>query len=105
MKKTVIVDDFDGSAADETIVYSIDGRTFEIDLTEANAEEFRGMLAQWTDVSREVKGKGKRKPKASSNGVGTDREVRAWATAKGIAVNSHGRLPTAIREAYASARR
>lgn len=45
-KKYVILleDDLDGSEADETVRFHLDGRAFEIDLSTAHAEELRGIL-------------------------------------------------------------
>ncbi|HEY3941328.1 MAG TPA: Lsr2 family protein [Acidimicrobiales bacterium] len=47
MAKTVFVkltDDLDGSEADETVSFGLDGRSYEIDLATANAEKLRKAL-------------------------------------------------------------
>ena len=45
-KKTIVelVDDLDGSAAEETVRFAVDGVWFEIDLSTANADVFRKTL-------------------------------------------------------------
>ena len=47
MAKTVIVkltDDLDGGDADETVQFALDGKSYEIDLSSANASKFRDVL-------------------------------------------------------------
>jgi hypothetical protein len=43
-----LVDDFDGEgAADETVEFSLDGVSYEIDLSSKNAAKLRNELKQW----------------------------------------------------------
>lgn len=53
-RRTVVrlVDDLDGSAATETVVYGLDGRLWEIDLNAENARDLRDVLAPYLTVSR-----------------------------------------------------
>ena len=47
MVKTLVVtltDDLDGSPADETVSFALDGKSYEIDLSKANADKFRKAL-------------------------------------------------------------
>jgi hypothetical protein len=47
------VDDFDHqSPAAETIEFTFDGTTYEIDLNETNAHDFRTTMARYTDCAR-----------------------------------------------------
>ncbi len=74
MAKTVIVkltDDFDGSDADETISFSVDGRSYEIDVNAANAARLRDALEPFIEKGRVVDGSGRparsnRSPRAST---------------------------------------
>ena len=55
MAKTVIVrltDDIDGGDADETVRFSLDGRSFEIDLSAANASKLRSSLRPYIEKAR-----------------------------------------------------
>jgi Lsr2 len=55
MAKTVIVkltDDIDGGDADETVQFSLDGKTYEIDLTAANAAKLRSALEPYIGAGR-----------------------------------------------------
>ena len=49
-----LIDDLDGSTSDdvERIIFGLDGARYEIDLTEANASQFRQLLAQYIKVAR-----------------------------------------------------
>jgi hypothetical protein len=42
----LLVDDLDGGPADETVSFSLDGVSYEIDLSAANATSFRDSLAR-----------------------------------------------------------
>ncbi len=55
MAKTVIVkliDDLDGGDADETVSFALDGRSYEIDLSTANAERLRQALTPFVEGAR-----------------------------------------------------
>jgi hypothetical protein len=55
MAKTVIVkltDDMDGGDADETIQFALDGTSYEIDLSTANAAKLRGALQPYMEKGR-----------------------------------------------------
>ena len=55
MAKTVIVkltDDIDGGDADETVRFALDGRSYEIDLSSANASDLRSALQRYIDHGR-----------------------------------------------------
>ena len=42
-----LIDDFDGKAADETVLFGLDGVTYEIDLSAKNAKKLRANLQPW----------------------------------------------------------
>ena len=55
MAQTVIVkltDDIDGGDAEETVVFGVDGKTYEIDLNKKNAAALRKALAPYVDKAR-----------------------------------------------------
>ena len=53
-----LVDDFDGEgAADETVEFSVDGVTYEIDLSAKNAKALRNDLKKWVEAGRRVGGR------------------------------------------------
>ncbi|HSN44196.1 MAG TPA: Lsr2 family protein [Propionibacteriaceae bacterium] len=92
-----LVDDIDGSVADETISLTFEGVSYEIDLSGANAAKFRETLAPWLGNARRTGG---RKSAGRKPATGVANDVRAWALSQGMQVSSRGRVPAAIREAY-----
>lgn len=52
-----LVDDIDGSEADETVEFGLDGVNYEIDLSAENAEELRDALAQYVEHARRAGGR------------------------------------------------
>ena len=57
--KTVVMlsDDFDGTEADESLDFGLDGVSYEIDLTSEHAEELRSLLAAYIDAGRRTGGR------------------------------------------------
>jgi len=53
-QKVSLIDDLDGSEADETVTYSLDDHEYEIDLSEENAAKFRETLEPYINKSRPV---------------------------------------------------
>ncbi|WP_298177319.1 Lsr2 family protein [Saccharomonospora sp.] len=103
-----LVDDLDGSEADETIEFGLDGVNYEIDLSAENAEELRDALAQYVEHAR--RSGGRKRPssrgaaKSPARSATVDREqnqaIRAWARKNGYEVSDRGRIPSEIVEAY-----
>jgi hypothetical protein len=63
MAKTVIVkltDDLDGGDADETIQFALDGKSYEVDLSAANASNLRDALKPYMEKGRGSDGSGSR---------------------------------------------
>lgn len=52
-----MVDDLDGSSADQTVPFELDGRSYEIDLSDDNANALRGELRRYIGVARRVGGR------------------------------------------------
>ncbi|MEV6068720.1 Lsr2 family protein [Nocardia sp. NPDC052001] len=105
-----LIDDVDGeSIADETIEFAIDGVSYEIDLSTANASKLRDGLEVWVANARRVSGRRRTKGAAvASTGpksrVSIDREqsaaIREWARRNGHKVSARGRISADITEAY-----
>ena len=101
--RTIVLleDDVDGSKADETIEFGIDGTTYAIDLSGSNAKKLRGALDSYINKARKVSGKRATSRKASSS---VDlKAVRAWAASNGIELSGRGRVPASVLEQYRSA--
>lgn len=100
-----LIDDLDEGPADETVNFAIDGKTYEIDLSEKHAEKLREGLKLFIEASR----RGGRAavptgPKRAVAGRTDDRErnqgIRAWAIRNGYTVSDRGRLPADLIEQY-----
>lgn len=105
-----LIDDVDGeSIADETIEFGIDGVSYEIDLSSANAAKLREEMEQWVSSARRVSGR-RRVKTAGGTGTSTksrvsiDREqsaaIREWARRNGHKVSARGRISADITDAY-----
>lgn len=106
----VLEDDLDGGNAAETVTFGLDGVSYEIDLSEKNADQLRSDLAAWVGHARRAGGRkstGRRGSSASSSAAGGKRtdlpEVRAWARKNGHDVSDRGRVSAAVLEAYDAA--
>jgi hypothetical protein len=94
--QTLFIDDLDGSDAEGTIRFGLDGAEYEIDLNAGHAKELRDALARYMGAARRV-GSTARRParggrKGSASGLNTT-EVREWAKEQGIEVKDRGRVP------------
>ena len=65
MAKTVIVkltDDIDGSDADETVSFALDGTSYEVDLSASNAAKLRDALRPYVENGRRSAGRARSAP-------------------------------------------
>jgi hypothetical protein len=98
----ILVDDLDESELGvKTRTFSLDGKTYEIDLSEQNGAELREALAKYMAAGRRVSTKG-RSSKTSASPASTT-AVREWARANGFSIKDRGRVPAEIQQAYDAA--
>jgi hypothetical protein len=112
-QKTIVqlVDDLDGTASDDiaTVTFGLDGVSYEIDLTNANASNLRSSIEEYVAAARRTGGRVKRgTASAATNGsAGAGREqaqaVRDWARRNGHEISARGRIPANIQEAFEAA--
>ena len=103
--QTFFVDDLDGSEAEGTVLFGLDGTHYEIDLSTGHAKELRSALARYTEAGRRVTGTtrtGHSGRKAPASSV-TNTEVRTWAKARGLPVKDRGRVPADVFAQYQAA--
>jgi hypothetical protein len=101
----VLEDDLDGTEAEETVTFGLDGVTYEIDLSSKNAAVLRDCLAPYVASARRTAGRASSR-RASSRGRSSGpspAEVRDWARAEGREVSDRGRVPAEVRAAYDAA--
>lgn len=109
--QVMLIDDVDGTDGAETVTFALDGVTYEIDLSEANAAALREAFASWVGHGRRVSGRastgtGSRTPRrsSSSGSAGSDTAaIRAWARSNGHEVKDRGRIQAEVVEAYRAA--
>ena len=109
------VDDLDGSDAAGTVSFGLDGRAYEIDLSDDNAARLRDSLAAFIAAARKSGGAsatgGRRTPKMTATSgprpQPLDREqtaaIRAWARQNGHQISDRGRIPKTVVDAFQAA--
>ncbi|WP_203337171.1 histone-like nucleoid-structuring protein Lsr2 [Nocardioides limicola] len=101
----LLVDDIDGTEADSTVTFGLDGTTYEIDLNEKNAAALREALAPYIGHARKVSAtrRTRRGRGAAATSAGSTAEIREWARANGFEVSDRGRISEEVRAAWAAA--
>ncbi len=110
MARTVqvhLLDDIDGTKADETLKFGLDGTNYEIDLSTKHADKLRAALAKYVLKARRL-GRGHVVSTSRRREVGiparSDRAqnqaIREWAKRKGMEVSERGRIPAHIAQQY-----
>ena len=121
---TTLVDDLDGGEADRTVRFGLDGVEYEIDLAESNIEDLASALAPFVAAARRAPtgtrarrvpaaGPSPTRPRQARSAPSTRNSrtstrggtatIREWATANGFNVGERGRIPDAIKQAWAEA--
>jgi nucleoid-associated protein Lsr2 len=94
--QTLYVDDLDGSDAEGTVRFGLDGAQYEIDLNAVHASELREALAPYLEAGRKIPSPagraGRKRGKATAKAVNSH-EIRDWAKTNGLEVKSRGRVP------------
>ena len=97
----VLVDDIDGSPADETVSFALDGKEYEIDLSADNAQKLRDAIAPYVGHARKAASR-RRGGRGGASGP-SPADIRAWARDHGFDVPDRGRVSSEVREAYLAA--
>ena len=109
------VDDLDGSDAAATVSFGLDGRVYEIDLSDDNAARLRDSLASFIAAARKSGGStttGSRRAQKMTASSGPrpqtlDREqtaaIRAWARQNGHQISDRGRISKTVVDAFQAA--
>ena len=98
----VLVDDIDGSDAEETVSFALDGKEYEIDLSAKNAAKLRDAFAPYVGHARRAAGR-RRGARSTAAGGASPADIRAWARENGFDVPDRGRVSSEVRDAYAAA--
>ena len=97
--QTLFIDDLDGSEAEGTVSFGLDGAEYEIDLNVEHAKALRDALARYVNAGRRAGGGVKRparnRRRVSGNGLNST-DIREWARSQGIDVKERGRVPAEV---------
>jgi hypothetical protein len=104
----LLQDDLDGGTADQTVTFALDGVSYEIDLSHANAAQLREVFDPYVEAARRVGGRAvpgrAPAPRRAGGPARADRDqlaaIRDWARRRGLEVNDRGRIPAHIMEQY-----
>jgi hypothetical protein len=96
--QTLFIDDMDGSPAEGTVRFGLDGIDYEIDLNAEHTEALHSALARYVEAARRgssTSRPAKRRRKPGADAVNNS-EVRDWARGQGIEVKDRGRIPAEL---------
>lgn len=106
-----LVDDIDGSVLEvgegETVRFSLNGTSYEIDLNSAHAAELHAALEPYIAAGRRA-GSTASAARAAAPRKRASRNpevaaIRAWANDNGYTLSERGRIPAPVVEAYNAA--
>ena len=109
---TLLTDDLDGSEADRTVEFGLDGANYTIDLSDKNAGKLRKALEPYITAGSRLgrgavdrrAGRSGRSPAAGSRSSREQNQaIREWAAKNGYEVSERGRIPTSVVEAFENA--
>jgi hypothetical protein len=104
----ILTDDLDGSEADRTVEFGLDGVSFTIDLSEANAGKLRKALDPYISAGARQPRTGRltRRGQESNGALATrtsrdqNQAIREWAAKNGYELSNRGRIPANVVEAF-----
>jgi hypothetical protein len=99
-----VSDDLDGSPGAETVAFSLDGVSYEVDLGQPNRARLADALAPFIASGRRVRNGARRRAASPTGAFRVDRAaVRAWAPEAGLAVSERGRISAEVMSKYEAA--
>jgi hypothetical protein len=98
----------DETPGTETVMFAVDGSTYEIDLCEQHATNLRERFATYVGAARRAGGRndssgGRSRRRRSRGGSGEAARIREWARSQGLQVPERGRIPAELAERFAAA--
>lgn len=105
---TTLIDDLEGTVIEdgngETVSFGLDGTTYNIDLTKANAKKLRDALKPYVSSGRKASRGAGTRASAGRTDKADLQAMREWANANGYEVSARGRIPQVVQEAYRAAK-
>lgn len=102
---TLFIDDIDGSEAEGTVRFALDGTDYEIDLNAVHTGELRSIIGRYATHARKIGGSTRRGGR-SARGASSllDRTaIRNWARENGHDIKDRGRVPADLVAKYQAA--
>ncbi|MGY1618855.1 Lsr2 family protein [Geodermatophilus sp. SYSU D00691] len=113
---TKLVDDLDGTDIEDgggqTVSFSLDGKSYELDLTNENADELRATFDRYIKAARNVGGR-QSSPRTRTTAAAPSRSrsksdvdpkaVRAWAKSNKVQLSERGRIPQSVIDQFKAA--
>lgn len=99
----VLQDDIDGGEPARTLYFSLEGKAYEIDLTEQNARALRDSLAPWIAAARRASTAQIPSQRSKPGRADDTVDIRRWARENDIQVRDRGRISVDLRTRYEAA--
>ncbi len=99
---TRLIDDLDGSEADETVKFGLDGVQYEIDLSKDNAAKLREALQPYVKAGRRAGRQvvTSRRRAAQAVDRAQNKAIREWARKHNLKISDRGRIPEYVLAQY-----
>ncbi|MDF1487733.1 histone-like nucleoid-structuring protein Lsr2 [Tessaracoccus caeni] len=106
--EVTLVDDIDGTPAERNVTFALEGKTYEIDLSQGNYDKLAEALAPFVEKGRRVTGsrstaRSGSAPRRTPVPAGNAAAIRSWASENGYEVSDRGRIPADVVAAYEAA--
>lgn len=99
-----ITDDIDGSPASTTVEFSLDGKSYSIDLNDGHVGHLHGIYEPYIEAGRRTSGRSQARGSRSAAQDGANaKTVRAWAQSQGIPMNPRGRISSDVMVQFRAA--
>ena len=99
----IVTDDLDGSPDAQTVTFSFDGQSYEIDLGEKNRARLEKSLQPFIDAGRRTAHRRIARAARGARPVTDRAAVRAWAASQGMQVSERGRISAEVMSMYDAA--
>jgi hypothetical protein len=92
----------DGSPADSSVQFGIDGMEYSVDLSAKHENDLRTMLRPYLEVARKARPDGSKGRGRGRSVADKDRNaaIREWALSEGVELAQRGRIAGVVHHAY-----
>ena len=98
--QTFLIDDLDGSDAEGTVRFGLDGEQYEIDLSTEHAKELRTALARYIDAGRRVTGTARRAGQNGRKAPASSISNTVWGSINGFWPGRTGGLGSSLSDHF-----